>query len=125
VGHGDAVALAGISGTLALALYAAVVPIHGVVLIEAINKSDHEVRWTNGSWCLQDGGTTRVMPATFPYGNPLPMVIPARDSKTMIAEASVLNRIDFSQPVVAVVSLSTGKEFKSRPTVLAGSSSND
>jgi hypothetical protein len=58
------------------------------------------------------------MPSTFPYGDPLPMVIPPRDSKTMIADTSVLTQIDFTKPVVAVVSLSTGKEFHSKPTVL-------
>ena len=92
--------------------------IHDLVMLVAINKSEHEVNWTNGSWCLQGGGTRRVMPGTFPYGDPLPMVIPARDSKTMIANASVLEQIDFTRPVVAVVTLSTGKEFKSKPTVL-------
>jgi hypothetical protein len=28
--------------------------IHDLVMIEAVNKSDHEIRWTNGSWCLKD-----------------------------------------------------------------------
>jgi len=93
-----------------------------LVIVNAVNESDHAVRWTNGSLCVQGSESGRVMPANFPYGDPLPQEIPSRDARDMTFVASNLGDFDFSKPVVAVVSLSTGKEFYSKPTVLEGSS---
>lgn len=93
-------------------------PIRDLVMIAVTNNSDHQIRWVNGSWMVQGSKTRMVMQSTFPYGDPLPKVIPPHDSAQIVADLEVLRDFDLSKSVVACAGLADGKEIKSKPRVL-------
>ena len=93
-------------------------PITDVLTMTVINHSDYAMRWTFGAWQQQGDGERWIFSQTFPYGDPLPHLIPPHDSRSISVELAVLKRLDLSKPIIASASFSDGKIFKSKPRIL-------
>jgi|GEM_PF-2742024 len=95
-------------------------PITDVLTMTVINHSDYAMRWTFGAWQQQGDGDRWVFSKTFPFGDPLPHLIPPHDSRSISVGLAVLKRLDLTKPIVASASFSDGKTFESKPRVLRG-----
>jgi hypothetical protein len=89
------------------------------VMVKAINRSEHPVRWTGAALASQTRRGEWLMPTAFAEGTVLPAVIQPRDSHDVLWEANRLVKdLDFAKPVTAIAWLAAGEEFRSKPTVL-------
>jgi hypothetical protein len=93
-------------------------PITDVLTMSVVNHSDYAMRWTFGAWQQKGDGNRWVFSQTFPYGDPLPHLIPPHDSRSISVELAVLKSLDLSKPIVASAEFSDGKSFKSKPRIL-------
>jgi hypothetical protein len=86
--------------------------------LRALNRSERPVRWAAAELEPQDGSERRFFIAR-PPENPLIAAHDSLDTWATRAELEVAG-LELGRPVVAIVRLATGEEFRSPPYVLAG-----
>ena len=96
-----------------------------VVMIAAINKSNHPVRVTSAGLVLQDGSKRDLVIFHPPPGASIPGAITPRDSgNTWLAiDDARRGGLDLYEPLVAWVNTAEDKRFTSKPTTLMRRSS--